>query len=34
MFPKNVIKYQNVKLVISKFKSKKTNKNKHSQNVF
>ena len=33
MFPKNLIEHQNVKLVISKFKSKKSSKNKHSHNV-
>ena len=31
MFPKNLLaEYQNVKIVKSKFKSKKSNKNKHS----
>ena len=30
---KNLIEYQNVEIVKSKFKNKKSNKNKHSNNV-
>ena len=33
MFPKCLIEYQNVKIVKSKFKSEKSNKNKHESNV-
>ena len=33
MFPKCLIVYQNVKLVKSKFKSEKSNENKHKSNV-
>ena len=33
MFPKYLMEYQNVKVVESKFKSEKSNKNKHKTNV-
>ena len=33
MFPKYLMEYQNVKIVKSKFKSEKSNKNKHKSNV-
>ena len=33
MFPKYLMEYQNVKIVKSKFKSEKCDKNKHKRNV-
>ena len=33
MFPKYLIEYQNVKIVKSKVKSKKSNKSKHERNI-
>ena len=33
MFPKYLIEYQNIKKVKSKFKSEKSDKNKHKSNV-
>ena len=33
MFPKYLTEYQNVKIVKSKFKSEKSNKNKHQCNL-